>query len=78
MKNELARKTYITLRVARVLSGYTITEASNRTGIKQTRIRRYEKQPNKTLVSEAIKLATLYNCSINEIDFTLPTCSPMK
>lgn len=65
-----SRSRSITIRRARVLSGYTLETAAFRLGISASALGRYERNPSIIYPSVAVKIADLYNVSIDDLDFS--------
>ncbi|GED53518.1 helix-turn-helix domain-containing protein [Brevibacillus borstelensis] len=59
----------ITLRDARILSGYTPNVAAKEAKVSVESLRRYEQNPGKTPIHIAVRLSNLYNISIDRLSF---------
>lgn len=59
----------ITLRTARILSGYTLKEAAASAGISASVLGRYEKNPSNIYASMATKIVRIYGVTIDDLDF---------
>lgn len=62
----------LTLKAARVNSGLSQKEAAEKLNISRDSLRFYEKYKKSPKVELAIKIAQLYNCSLDDLIFLHP------